>query len=1013
MYGEKDIGGQEEDKMDLDRLKDLIKKYRENRQYYHDTKNAYNETECRDEYINPLLECFGWDVQNTQGKLPQYKEVVVERFSNSSERPDYTLTLNGVSRLFVEAKKPSVDIVVEVEPAMQARKYGWNANHAMTILTNFEDMLIYDTTSKPEPDDNARTALYRKYSFEEYAKKYEEISALISKESVYSGAYDKFVEEGFQKSDRYSTKIDEIFLEQINLWRLELGKYLYSNNAKYKDERVLNDVVQEFINQIIFLRICEDRKLPLYRKLYEMIEDKTELQRVLTDTFKAADKKYNSGLFKGEKLIFDLNADVIFDMIEMLYYPKTPYLFNVIEPSVLGKIYESFLAERLLISNGEVTLAKKNEYKNRSVVSTPVEIVKYMVKNTLEPICEGKTPTDIFKIKVADIACGSGVFLEEAYQFLVDYCEKWYIENDATYLLEVEEGKKKLPLVHKRKIMINCIYGVDIDVHAVEVSKFSLLLKLLEDETEPSIKTIEPILPNLDENILSGNSLISNTDIYEMDLSVDELINIAPFDWKTINNGEKFDVILGNPPYVKTEDMNVLSGDTEISIYKNKYKTAYKQFDKYYLFVEQALELLKSSGKLCYIIPNKFYKIASGQELRSLISENICEIVDFGDAQLFPDKTIYSAIVTVGKATNSDVRYSYIKSVTDLWTGHNVRSVEIKNDSLTKSPWSLTTDTDFMQLISNIQGKAVPLSKVANIFNGIQTSAERPEKFSDKKEVYWFDCSCKESEDENSITINRFGKQYNIEKNILKTYFKPTKASEKGMSTYSVLTTDKHIIFPYDVNGKLIDIETMQKEYPGTYKYLLDCYDRLVPRCLNNGIGRDVPDATAETWYKYGRTQALTAFINTPKLIVRVLSKEPMYAYDENDMLIASGGTAGYCAISELEDKEYDLEYIQAWLAHPYTEKYFQMQGSDFENGFTARGTFLIKKLPFVKLDFTDEKQKKLYDDVVLKTRKIYALNEQMVNRPDKASVKVLENEKNRIIVEIQDLIGKVYRQEI
>ena len=96
--------------MDLDRLKNLIKKYRENMKYYHDTKNAYNETECRDEHINPLLECFGWDVQNAQGKSPQYKEVVVERFSNSAERPDYTLTLNGVSKLFVEAKKPSVDI---------------------------------------------------------------------------------------------------------------------------------------------------------------------------------------------------------------------------------------------------------------------------------------------------------------------------------------------------------------------------------------------------------------------------------------------------------------------------------------------------------------------------------------------------------------------------------------------------------------------------------------------------------------------------------------------------------------------------------------------------------------------------------------------------------------------------------------------------------------------------------------------------------------------------------------
>ena len=324
----------------------------------------------------------------------------------------------------------------------------------------------------------------------------------------------------------------------------------------------------------------------------------------------------------------------------------------------------------------------------------------------------------------------------------------------------------------------------------------------------------------------------------------------------------------------------MLSGKTEFSIYKNKYKTAYQQFDKYYLFVEQAFELLKYLGRLCYIIPNKFYKIASVQELRNFICGNISEIVDFGDAQLFLDKTIYSAIVTIVKTTNSNVKYSYVKYITDLWTGYNVKSVEVKNTDLMKNPWSLTTDTNFIQIISDIRDKAVPLSKVVNIFNGIQTSAERPEKLSDKKEVYWFDYSCIESEDENCINIERIGEHYSIEKDILKQYFKPTKASEKGMNTYSVLSTDKKIIFPYDIKGKLIDMDTMRKKYPVVLKYLLDCYDRLVPRCLNKGVGRDVLDATTETWHKYGRTQALTAFINTPKLIVRILSKDPMYAYD-------------------------------------------------------------------------------------------------------------------------------------
>ena len=102
-------------------------------------------------------------------------------------------------------------------------------------------------------------------------------------------------------------------------------------------------------------------------------------------------------------------------------------MFNIIEPGILGKIYESFLTESLIERENHIILAAKKEYKYRSVVSTPVEIVKYMVKNTLTPICEEKTPDEIKKIQIADIACGSGIFLEEAYQFLVDYCTEWYM----------------------------------------------------------------------------------------------------------------------------------------------------------------------------------------------------------------------------------------------------------------------------------------------------------------------------------------------------------------------------------------------------------------------------------------------------------------------------------------------------------------------------------------------------------------------------------------------------------
>ncbi len=986
-----------------DDLLRLVTQYQKNAKIYRNAK-YYNEQNCRDEFISPLLECFGWDVHNKKGAQPQYKEVVVEQFSNRGERPDYTLTLNGVSKIFVEAKKPSVNITTDSAPAIQARRYGWNAKHKLSILTNFEELLIYDVTNRPEETDSAHVSLYRKYHYLEYMEKFSEIYSLISKESVYSGNFDKFVDENFPNAERYSTEVDELFLKQINEWRLEIGRYLYGQYEEYKDIDVLNDVVQEFINQIIFLRICEDRNLPVYRKLKETAQNKKDLQESLTKVFREVDKKYNSKLFSGKNIIFDLNNEIIFNMIDSLYYPQTPYLFHIIEPGILGKIYEAFLTERLIIEDHDIISAAKQEYKYRSVVSTPVEIVKYMVKNTLCSICEGKTPEEIKGLQIADIACGSGVFLEEAYQFLIDYCVEWYLYHDPGHLLELSNGKRNLPLADKKEILTKCIYGVDIDAHAVEVSRLSLLIKLIEDETTASVRECIPILPDLSANIRNGNSLIAREDLNSGNIAFELLYAVKPFQWETINDGCKFDVIIGNPPYVKTEDIHVLESEDEFNIYKKKYKSAYKQFDKYFLFIEKALHLLKEDGKLCYIIPNKFYKIGAGQELRRLLSAHIAQLDDFGDMQLFPDKTIYSSIILLQKKQTTEFKYTNVTSLTSLWLGEEQENIVLSNKMLDENPWRLSVDIEFMKMIALVEENGKTLGEVVDIFNGIQTSAERP------KPVYWFAKDEMTTETEQELFVQKFGKEYHIEKRILKPYFKPTKADEKGMDTYSLLKTDKKIIFPYNTDGELIDISVMKKDYPGTYQYLMDCYDLLVPRCLNAGKGRDIKNATADTWYQYGRTQALTAFVNTPKLIVRVLSKEPMYAYDKNDMLIASGGTAGYCAIAELPDSKYDLFYIQAWLNHPYTEKLFRIMGSDFEGGFTARGTFLLKKIPFVELDFEDDRQKRLYEDVVNASRQVYELNTILAAKKDKEALEVIRREKERIIKEIEKNITQVYK---
>jgi hypothetical protein len=993
----------------IEQLKALTDRFAANLHYYKDSKRAYNEHSCRVEYIDPFLQILGWDVANTKGLPPQYREVIAENYSMKTDRPDYSLTLRGVTKLFVEAKKPSVDISNLSAPALQARKYGWNANHKLVVLTNFEYLVIYDATIVPNECDGCFVALYRKYQFSEYCDKLDEIHGLISRDSVYSGAFGSHFESNLVRESAHKQQVDAHFLAEINRWRVALSNDLYAKDAHYHSLEVLNDVVQDFINRIVFLRICEDRNLPLYHKLQETIADQERLRESVSELFKAADRRYNSGLFAGDSIVFDLGNAVIADMIEGLYYPKSPYLFNIIESNLLGKVYELFLTEQLvLLPDRTIALSPKKECVNRSIVTTPDEIVKYMTDKTLGRFCDGKTPNEIRKLRIADIACGSGVFLEAAFEYLQNRCVESYMRNSPECLIEIGNGFFKLPLEEKKELLCSCIYGIDVDVHAVEVAKFSLLVKLIESETSPSVVDSNPILPMLDDNILHGNSLIEDSDLCGIEISDADYTSVVPFNWNAINSGETFDIIIGNPPYVSTEWLHALVPVVEFTAYKKGYLTAYKQFDKYFLFIEQSVKKVKDGGCVCYIVPNKFFKVDAGKNLRKLIASQkmLVRMDDFGDAQLFEDKTIYSSILLLERREQDSFIYSRVSSPVALWAGESHNSIRLNSSMLGESAWKLTNDLETLALLQNISAHSVPLETHAEIFNGIQTSAERPTP------IYWFSDSEVVRENEHNLTIRRDNKQFLIEKAILKPYFKPTKKAEKGLNSYSILNTDKRIIFPYDANGKLISKAAMEENYPGAYAYLTHYYDGLVPKSVSPSGTRDVPNATPETWYQYGRTQALTAFINTPKLIVGVLSKEPMYAYDENDMLIASGGTAGYCAVSKKQGSPYALEYIQAWLSNPITERIIRVSGSDFEGGFVARGTFILPTLPFIELDFGSATQKAIYERVVEATQKIYMLNRRLTLRPSKTEERSLLQRKRNLIDEVETLIEKVYHLE-
>ena len=202
---------------------------------------------------------------------------------------------------------------------------------------------------------------------------------------------------------------------------------------------------------------------------------------------------------------------------------------------------------------------------------------------------------------------------------------------------------------------------------------------MIENETDPSVADVMPILPDLRSNILFGNSLISIEELNGVAPPEKDLIEIAPFDWNTINGGRPFNVIIGNPPYVNTEGMHTLLPKSEVEAYKKKYKTSHKQFDKYFIFIEQAVRKIAEDGYICYIVPNKFFKIGAGEKLRNLIAKNkmLVSLDDFGDAQLFEDKTIYSSIILLCKHKQDTFVYSNIDSANKLWAGEEVSAIEL------------------------------------------------------------------------------------------------------------------------------------------------------------------------------------------------------------------------------------------------------------------------------------------------------------------------------------------------
>jgi len=361
-------------------------------------KGRYKETQVRREFIDPFFEGLGWDISNKQGFAEAYKDVIHEdtiKVGKATKAPDYCFRIGGIRKFFVEAKKPSVNIKKDTHPAYQLRRYAWSSKLPLSILTDFEELAVYDCRVKPTKTDKASHSriLYLKYN--DYISRWDEIAGVFSREALLKGSFDKYIES--KKAKRGIAEVDTAFLHEIERWRELLARNIALRN-QHLSQRELNFAVQRTIDRIIFLRICEDRAIEPYGKLLELKNEKNVYDQ-LFQLFYKADDKYNSGLFhfkkeKGREDTFDrltpgLSIDnrILKDIFKNLYYPDSPYEFSVLPADILGQVYEQFLGKviRLTPSHRAVIEEKPEVKKAGGVYYTPTHIVNYSsVRLTIE-----------------------------------------------------------------------------------------------------------------------------------------------------------------------------------------------------------------------------------------------------------------------------------------------------------------------------------------------------------------------------------------------------------------------------------------------------------------------------------------------------------------------------------------------------------------------------------------------------------------------------------------------------
>lgn len=897
--------------------------------------NASEETTRT--WINQMLDIFGWDVRNTNYVLQEVSLDVSERaalseIGSTNTRPDYTLMNGRVRLFFLDAKKRSVNIQVDNEVAFQIRSYGWSIGANYSIVTNMDELAIYECTAMPRHTDNAEFARVIYLKVQDYIDNFEALNSFLGREEAINR----------RQSVRFVGRdsIDKNFSKALSSVRLKLAQAIKDGNRGINSLADLNLWTQIILNRILFIRVCEARGLESVGllKSYASTDFWREFKQSSYLTFY---EHYDGPMFSRINQIHELNIDndVFDELLSYLYYPS-PYCFDVIPLKSISDIYDLFLGYHLEYDDsGTLTNALKSEFqRSNGAVTTPEHLVQNTINCTITPeYLQSLSNDEILNLRILDPACGSGVFLVSIYDHLVSQVET-NIEDGTSSLPEQyiysKDGRLCLNLEGRKLIVNNCLYGVDINQECVEVAKLSLSLRIIDgydpcDFNSAGLYSAQ-ILHGVGMNIKCGNSLVESdilTRVPEIRDNIEEFSATNIFNYRdafnNIFSNGGFDFVIGNPPYVEVRNYNAAL-PCMANYIKDRYSSSRNgKIDLAIPFIERGIELLNDHGSLGYIVQKRFFRTAYGKGIRRLLSDQrlLRLVYNYNETDLFEDRITYVAVVVCDKSRTEEASITYISS-------DDGERIEIDKNTISETPW-LFENHQTNALRVRLANELGALKDVCNIKVGVQVLWDRAYHIRvnrvDENFIYGSTAICE------NLQVEREACRVLL----CNEHFEPL----------SIRPATTYILFPYDVeNGSVnrIEFSDFESRYPYAGGYLRENRD-LIEANVQTLPDRNITLDRDETWHLFTRENNHNATYS--KLCIPMTTQNPQASVVMSDSVYCDNANMSFVQIPDMTD---DKLYAMAAIINSTPFAYFAKSiANPQQGGFYKFNKQFLDPVPF------------------------------------------------------------------